>query len=192
MRSFQIFVALVLIVSMVTISTANAQPVEALAIVDATGKTLGPVLDATGAFYKVPHVPFTINNSTFVLAVFKTKFGGSGIPTYLYFSSRRCNHQTGQVVASMSDMKNIDVTFWSFVAADGSTVYVPTANAQPIQSFKSLSRLLAEPNGDVVCDDFAQFVPTGIPATPLVNMLTLFTPPFAVEGVTKKGMGSSK
>ena len=71
-------------------------------------------------------------------------------------------------------------------------MYVPTPNAQPIQSFKTLSRLDAQPNGDVVCHEVPQFIPTAIPATPLVNMLTLFTPPFAVEALTKKGMGPNK
>jgi hypothetical protein len=127
-----------------------------------------------------------------MLAVFKTKFGGSGIPAFLYFNSRRCNHQTGQAVASLDDISTIEPTFWSFVGADGGTVYVPTPDAKPIPAFKSLSRLDAQPNGEVVCQEVPQFIPTAIPATPLVNMLTLFTPPFAVEVVTKKETGQDK
>jgi hypothetical protein len=89
-------------------------------------------------------------------------------------------------------MSTIEPTFWSFVGADGGTVFVPTPDAKPIPGFKSLSRLDAQPDGEPVCQEIPQFIPTAIPATPLVNMLTLFTPPFAVEVVTKKETGSSK
>lgn len=195
MRSFQIIVVFVLMASMVMSTTAIAQPdearalpVEALALIDAAGKTLGPALDVNGPFFKVPHVPFTVGNSVFMLAVFKSKFGGSGIPNNLYFSDRRCDSKTGQAAAAASEISTIDDSFWSFVGADGGTVYVPTSNAQPIQSFKAISRLTAEPNGSVVCVESPIFIPTAIPATPLVNMLNLFTPPFAVKAVTKQGM----
>ncbi len=71
-------------------------------------------------------------------------------------------------------------------------MYVPTPNAQPIQAFKALSRLTVEPNGNVECQDIAQLVSTAIPATPVANLMTSFTPPFVIEAVGKKGTGPHK
>jgi hypothetical protein len=191
MRSLYV-VGLVLAVSLVAMSTAHAESVDGLVMVDSTGKTLGPVLDINGSLFKVPHVPFSVGNSVFLVAVFNTRFAGSGIPTVLHFNSRHCNHQTGQAAAALVDLQTIDPAFWSFVGTDGGTVYVPTPNAQPIPAFNALSRLTVEPNGNVECQDIAQKVSPAIPATPVVNLLTSFTPPFVVDAVGKKGMGSKK
>jgi hypothetical protein len=187
MRSLQLAVVLVLLISLITMSTAQAQTLDGLVMVDSTGKTLGPVLDINGVFFRVPHVPFTVGNSVFVLSVFKTRFAGTGIPPVLHFNSKRCNHQTGQAAAALSDLTTIDAGFWSFVGADGGTVYIPTANVQPIHKFNALSRLTVEPNGNVECQDIAQMVSPAIPATPVANMLTFFTPPYTVEAANKKG-----
>lgn len=190
MRSLHV-VVLLLIVSLVAMSTAHGQSVDGLVMVDSTGKILGPVLDINGSLFKVPHVPFSVGNSAFLVAVFKTKFAGSGIPTVLHFSSRHCNHQTGQVAAALIDLATIDPAFWSFVGTDGGTVYVPTPNAQPIQAFKAVSRLTVEPNGNVECQDIAQLVSPAMPATAVANLLTLFTPPFVIQAVGK-GAGLKK
>jgi hypothetical protein len=191
MKSIHV-VVLVLIVSLVAMSIAHAQSVDGLVMVDSTGKTLGPVLDINGSLFKVPHVPFSVGDSVFLVSVFKTRFSGSGIPTVLHFNSRRCNHQTGQAAAALIDLETIDPAFWSFVGTDGGTVYIPTPNAQPIQAFNALSRLTVEPNGKVECQDIAQKVQPAIPATPVVNLMTLFTPPFVIEAAGKKGTGTKK
>jgi len=154
-------------------------------MVDATGKTLGPVLNVNGPFFKVPDVPFKLSNSIFMLAVIKTKFGGSGIPTSIYFNSRRCNHQTGQAAAAMSDIAILLLRsgpLWELMEV---LFMFQLLMPNPFESFKSLSRLVVEPNGNVECQEIPLLIPTAIPATPLVNMLTLFTPPFAVEALTK-------
>ena len=184
MRSWQFL--LVLIIAMIPWSPVQAQSVDGLVLVDSTGKTLGPVVDINGTFFKVPHVPFAVGDSAFILAVFPNKFAGSGIPTVLHFSSKRCNHETGQAAAALVDLATINPSFWSFVAADGGTAYVPTPGAKPIQQFKALSRLTVEPNGMAECQDIGQLVATAIPATPVANLLSSFTPPFTVE-VMKKG-----
>ncbi len=189
MRSIQIYVVLALVVSMGAIPTANAQSIEGLVMVDATGKTLGPIVNISGDLFKVPNVPFSVNNSVFVLSVFKNRFGGSGNPVNLYFNNKGCDGKTGQAVAALDEIVSKDIVrdamFWSFVGADGGTVYVPTPDAKPLQSFKALSRLYVETNGIAECQDYPKFVPTAIPATQLQNMLTVFTPPFSVKAVSK-------
>lgn len=195
MKGFQVLVILTLILSSGVapwgISEGLAQ-VESLIVVDATGKTLGPVLDAVGPGDSLPTVPFKIGNSIFTLAVASTRFlPPNGQPNSLYFNSAGCNGLTGQAVAVITDLQPLNIILWSFVGADGGTVYGPTPNSQPIQSFTALSKLKVQrPPLAVVCEDLTSPIVTGpaVPAMPIVNMLTLFTPPFSVQAtVTRAG-----
>ncbi|MCP9454857.1 MAG: hypothetical protein NNA18_01950 [Nitrospira sp.] len=171
-------------------SATNAGTVESLVMVDAKGKVLGPIVEMAGPFFKLPLVPFKVGESIFVLSIFKNKIAGSGNPINLYFDNRRCDHKTGQAVAALDEIITKeaarDEAFWSFVGADGKTVYVPTPHAQPIKSFKVQSRLYVEPTGEVECQEYPKFIPTAIPATAIENLLETFTPPFSVDAVIKK------
>ncbi len=184
MRSLQLFIVFTLIVGFLSVSTAEVQQVESLVMIDATGKTIGPIVEISGSYHQVPIVPFKVGKMIFVLSVFKDRFGGSGNPVNLYFTSKGCDGKSGQVVAALDEIATRkaarDEMFWSYVGADGGTAYVPTRNTKPIQSVKILSRLYVEPNGDVECQDYPKFIPTAVPATQLPNMLTMFTPPFSV------------
>ncbi len=191
MRPVQIVaVACALLVSVAGGSPAVADQVESLTVVDSKGKTLGPVLELAGPFFKMPLVPFKVGESVFTLSVFKNKLTGSGNPINLYFDNRHCDHKTGQTVAALDEIITKeavrDEMFWSFVSVDGGTVYVPTPHAQQIKSFKVLSRLYVEPNGDVECQEYPKFIPIAVPATAIDNLLGTFTPPFSMSATTKK------
>lgn len=164
------------------ISSTNAGTVESLVMVDAKGMA--------GPFFKLPLIPFKIGDSIFVLSIFKNKVAGSGNPINLYFDNRHCDHKTGQAVAALDEIITKDAArdeaFWSFVSADGKTVYVPTPHPQPIKSFKVQSRLYVESNGEIECQEYPKFIPTAIPATAIENLLDTFTPPFSVDAVMKK------
>ncbi len=88
-------VVFVLLVNVVAIAPADANPVESLVMVDSKGTMLGPVVEFAGPFFKLPLVPFKAGNSVFVLSIFKDKVAGSGNPVNLYFDNRRCGHKTG-------------------------------------------------------------------------------------------------
>ncbi|MCP9445969.1 MAG: hypothetical protein NNA22_00155 [Nitrospira sp.] len=188
-------VAAVTMASALLLGVASHHPVEAgtvesLVMVDANGKTLGPIVEFAGPFFKLPLVPFKVGDSVFVLSVFKNKIAGSGNPVNLYFDNRRCDHKTGQAVAALDEIVTKeavrDETFWSFVGADGKTVYVPTPKAQLIKAFKVQSRLYVEPNGEVECQEYPKFIPMAVPATAIENLLDTFTPPFSVDAAVKK------
>jgi hypothetical protein len=183
-------VVFALFVSAVAIAPANADPVESLVMMDSKGKTLGPVVELAGPFFKLPLVPFKVGESVFVLSIFKNKVTGSGNPVNLYFDNRTCDHKKGQVVAALDEIITKeavrDEAFWSFVGTDGSTVYVPTPHAQQIKSFKVQSRLYVEQNGEVECQEYPKFIPIAVPATALENFMGAFTPPYSVGATTKK------
>ena len=171
-------------------SPAGADTIESLVMVDSKGKTLGPIVELAGPFFKLPLVPFKEGESVFVLSVFKNKVTGSGNPVNLYFDNKTCDHKKGQVVAALDEIITKeavrDEAFWSFVGTDGSTVYVPTPHAQQIKAFKVLSRLYVEQNGDVECQEYPKFIPIAVPATALENFMGAFTPPYFVGATTKK------
>jgi hypothetical protein len=169
---------------------ASADTVETLVMMDAKGKTLGPVVELAGPFFKLPLVPFKVGESVFVLSIFKNKVTGSGNPVNLYFDNKTCDHKKGQVVAALDEIITKeavrDEAFWSFVGTDGSTVYVPTPHAQQIKAFKVLSRLYVEQNGEVECQEYPKFIPIAVPASALENFMGAFTPPYSMGATTKK------
>jgi hypothetical protein len=186
------FGATILLVLFVA-NTSSAQ-VNEIEVIDSTGKTLGQVIGTQGIRYTLPHVPFKIGTTTVVLAIFKNRFVGGGMPVDLYFNTPGCNGQTGQPAVDIRDIVPAENTIipWSFVGADGGTVYIPTPNGQPILSFNALSRFFDSGSGLVQCQEINQIIPTAIPATSLINMFTLYTPPFAITTVEGKGGGRNK
>ena len=168
---------------------ASAGTVESLVMVDSKGKTLGPIVELAGPFFKLPLVPFKSGDSVFVLSIFKNKVTGSGNPVNLYFDNKACDHKSGQVVAALDEIITKDAVrdeaFWSFVSTDGTTVYVPTPRAEQIKAFKVKSRLYVERNGEVECQEYPKFIPIAVPATALDNFLGDFTPPFSVGATFK-------
>jgi hypothetical protein len=183
-------VALAFVVGAVGTTPAGADTVDSLVMVDSKGKTLGPIVELAGPFFKLPLVPFKVGESVFVLSIFKNRVSGSGNPVNLYFDNRTCDHKKGQVVAALDEIITKeavrDEAFWSFVGTDGTTVYVPTPHAPQVKSFKVQSRLYVEQNGEVECQEYPKFIPTAVPATALENFLSAFTPPYSVGATTKK------
>jgi len=168
---------------------ANADTVQSLVMIDSKGKTLGPIVELAGPFFKLPLVPFKSGESVFVLSIFKNKVTGSGNPVNLYFDNRTCDYKSGQVVAALDEIITKDAVrdeaFWSFVGTDGTTVFVPTPRADQIKAFKVKSRLYVEQNGEVECQEYPKFIPVAVQATALENFLSPFTPPYSVGASTK-------
>lgn len=168
---------------------ASADTVQSLVMMDSKGKTLGPIVELAGPFFKLPLVPFKSGDSVFVLSIFKNKVTGSGNPVNLYFDNRTCDHKSGQVVAALDEIITKDAVrdeaFWSFVGTDGTTVFVPTPRAEHIKAFKVKSRLYVEQDGEVECQEYPKFIPEAVQATALENFLSAFTPPYSVGATTK-------
>jgi len=168
---------------------ASAETVQSLVMMDSKGKTLGPIVELAGPFFKLPLVPFKSGESVFVLSIFKNKVTGSGNPVNLYFDNRNCDYKSGQVVAALDEIITKDAVrdeaFWSFVGTDGTTVFVPTPRADQIKAFKVKSRLYVEQNGEVECQEYPKFIPVAVPATALEHFLSSFTPPYFVGASTK-------
>jgi len=189
MRPIKLFRASILFLSVLIMARMASAQVNEIVVIDSTGKTLGQVIGTQGLRYTLPHVPFKIGNTTIVLALFKNRFVGGGMPVDLYFNASGCNGQIGQAAVDIRDIPLTEnmVLPWSFVAADGGTVYVPTPNSQPIQSFNALSRFFDAGGGVVQCQEINQVIATAIPATSLINMFSLYTPPFAVTTIEERG-----
>jgi hypothetical protein len=189
MRPIKLFRASILLLSVLIMARMASAQVNEIVVIDSTGKTLGQVIGTQGIRYTLPHVPFKIGTTTVVLAIFKNRFVGGGMPVDLYFNTPGCNDQTGQPAVDVRDIVPGESTIipWSFVGANGGTVYIPTPNGQPIQSFNALSRFFDSGGGIVQCQEVNQVIATAIPATSLINMFSLYTPPFAVTTIEERG-----
>lgn len=200
-KRWNILAAAVAVVSLLHVSPVLGQTpelVESLVVVDATGKKLGPVVTDGESKFDIlgtPLVPFQVGDAVFLLHVFKTKFLGRGFFGDLWFDSAGCN-VNGQFVVDLNDLPGLAIIPWSFVGADGATVYTQDSTAQPIQSFVALSRLRVSPfgvgSGPVwTCaeQEPPSTIATAIPAIQLVNMFNFFTPDFTVQAEVEKVKG---
>jgi hypothetical protein len=146
-------------------------PAITLAVYDAAGTKVGDVIDAE--FFRVT-VAFTVEERVFVVAVLRDDWEGSAAFDDPLFESLDCS---GQPFVSTSP-SNGQITALPVVAvsAPGRTAYVENLDSTP-QTLTLRSQLLD--NG--TCTGISFSASFAFPATLLIDLGALFTPPFSVR-----------
>lgn len=137
------------------------------AVYDAANNKVGDMI-STAALTTVI-VTLQIEEHLLALQVDKNSIYGSasGFPQ---FESTDC---TGTLLIGVSSPSH-SIFPYVVTGPPGNTIYLPDLNAIP-QQFRYRSQL--NPEGCVPADDLL----TGVPATALIDLDTLFTPPFTVQ-----------
>ena len=161
-------------------SAQKLRPVQQLAVYDADGKKVGVVTGAESAFGEfVPLAPFKVDDVPFMLLVFREGISGkknvvwetadcSGTPSLTFFSPQR------------GSLPLVGV------GLPGSTVYVEDGPARTItvRSFSTppvpLDGRFPQPS-QCYSQGFTPWSEASVPARPLIDMNTLFKPPFTVR-----------
>ena len=142
-----------------------------LVLYDANDKKVGAVVDVAGL--TIPVVIFRANEHVFALEAIRNRLlGRQG----LLFSSTDCSG------APLFDfeaggVQGFDVSLLptTAIGPPGSTVYIPDPNAVA-QSV--LTQSFLDQVGECIADGFMRTV---VPALPIVDLDTQFTPPFSVK-----------
>src|SRR4029434_3592779 len=143
------------------------------------GKVLGIIgLDESSPYKSFSVVPFTVASHVFMLRVYRQNMVGHDL-SGVYFESPNCSGQP-----FMADPDPINTLLpVVIVAQPGSTVYLP----DPTDSIREVSAWSMFPtatpqNPPDSCVTFTSpIVPNGRRALPLLDLNTLFTPPFSVH-----------
>jgi hypothetical protein len=171
MHSRTLFIMVLVMLRLITpLESANSpRSLKGLVVVDSTGKNIGPVLGIDDTLrYAV--VAFTVNGFTFALSVDSMAFTGSD--RTLLFESTDC---TGTPYLFSNVVTLLPVVV---VSVPGSTVYRADDTTEPI--FINSRTGADTPPG--VCESLPQTQESiGSIAIPVVDLSTLFTPPFHVR-----------
>lgn len=163
------------LVGMLAISTVNAgtlKSVDALVVVDANGKKVGTVTDI-GLTLTGAAVVFEVDG--FLFALFITQGSFIGTFTFFQFESTDC---TGTpFIGSSTGLLLHGVA----VFPPGMTVYRPDPTATP-RTITSRSEM----GNAGSCIVITRTIPDRSPAFPLIDLSTLFTPPFSVKVATNQ------
>jgi len=136
-----------------------------IVVLDALGAEVGRVMDVSGNEFA--RVPLRVSGHTFTLIVTKEGFfRDNGVPV---FESSDCSGTPLMPVGTPSVFPTV------IVGSPGHTAYLPDPIAIP-QNFPVESIL--RPDG---CDPITTGIDNAVPAIPLVDLDTLFTPPFEFE-----------
>lgn len=176
-------ILLILVLSTVaTTSQGSEQPtlstVQGLVVVDADGKKLGEVVGiargndrGTTPGLDGPVVAFSVNGHVFTVVVFEDHFFGNGRWDSVSFDSPDCTgtpfiRETGSALPSV------------VVNTPGNTVYIedPDATVQTVTVRSSLREM--HHGGGCITGDREDDL---IRAIPLIDLDTVFTPPFTVR-----------
>ena len=151
-----------------------------LAVFDSVNRKVGDVISIGGRL-NVPEVHLSIDDQSVIVQVLRTRIVGriGG----LLFQSNDC---FGQAFVGFESRQILDFRTTllppSVVAPPGNTLYIPDLTAPPratsIGSF--LPQFEDDGSGPGVCE-LDGFTRTAVPAIPLVDLDTLFTPPFEVR-----------
>jgi hypothetical protein len=140
-------------------------------IFDVTGKKVGDV-DSMGVL-SLPAVYFRVGDFTFGLIVYRPRFQGNA-GSDVFFETSDCSGTP--FIRMLSTLIAVPVTT---VARPGNTVYFAEPDATP-QTITAMSRL-PQGGGDGPagpCTAADEVFSDAVPAIPLVDMDTHFTPPF--------------
>lgn len=183
-----------MIVAVIAIFTNTAyakkpqlKPVSNLIVVDAKGKKVGDVIsffinidsDTQLSMVYLPIIFLNINNHIITLTVFSTYFRGN-IEDGVFYKSTDCSG-----IPFVRDVVGLATNILHplpliAVNSPGNTVYIADPNSIPvknpnIQSGRRADNHLCQSTGFGDNTFFIQ-------ATPLIDLNTLFTPPFSVQG----------
>ncbi len=146
--------------------------VQRLEVVDANGKLVGEVIDFF--FEEHPLVAFKKEGKLFMVAVSPSAqtFFGYGAGGALYYESTDCSGAPFVYPFPFLILPTV-------VNPPGMTVYVPDTSATPQEV--NFNSLLHEVASGGTCDTVSStdFL---VPAVPLVDLASVFTPPFSVRG----------
>ena len=144
---------------------------DALTVVDSTGKVLGPVLDTTDNTYFFMEVAMKAGGHVFVVSLNRTdiKFG----PLTLYYASADCSGAAyfgacSPLLTGCSTIGPGDL---------GHSLFLRTPDA-PRAPVSVRSKF------DGFCDTFVAFTLNGLPASPVADLESMFTPPFHLRPST--------
>jgi len=163
-----------------TASTDAASSAKDLIVVDAKGKEIGPVISVSDSL-QYPLVQLTVNSFKFVVRVFSNGVSDdgftagrevSGSEDILWFESANCTGTPYMPKNPERVMPDI------IVSGPGSTVYRPGDTGVTVFA-NSLLMGNGHPGGD--CVQQTQGVGLLFRALPVIDLSTLFTPPFQVR-----------
>jgi len=169
-------------VFLLTAYAKNLYSPQQLAVYDAYGKRVGVVSGGMhGTLGFKPIVSFKFQDVPFMLLVYRDGFHVAEV----FWESTDCSGQPFiPVAASSSSQSSLPVVA---VAMPGSTVYVEDGPARPI-AVRSHSTYPGYPvpgGGPSLPPQCVEYLPygvaTAVPARPLVDMKSYFTPPFTVH-----------
>jgi hypothetical protein len=162
----------VLVVVVLSSAARSEQPksLSTATVVDAQGRKVGPVF----SLINVPRNPivvvaFTVETQPFVLFVFP--FSMTGDSTGPFFESTDCSGPP------LIEAVGISLFPSAAVSGPGHTVYLAEPDATS-QFFESIGSALSM---DGTCSPGARGGLMGIAARPVMELDTLFTPPFSVR-----------
>ncbi len=150
--------------------------VQRLVVVDANGKLVGEVIDTLFGYN--PLLAFRQEGKLFMVALTPDSapfFGitGTGIGNgAFYFESTDCS-------GAPLMYRTPDFVLPTVVNPPGMTVYVPDTSVIPQDV--NFNSVLGEVGGGATCGTFSGTLSL-VPAVPVVDLGSLFTPPFSVRG----------
>ncbi len=149
-------------------SAGELHNVKRLVVVDADGKLVGEALDL------IYSVAFKRDGKLFLVRLQDSStFVGLSLGGWVAFHSNNCS-------GAAFTLYFPELVPLAIVTAPGMTVYAPDISAIP-QEVSWNSRLYDLSTGLVECEPFSS-TDLVVPAVPVVNLRSLFTPPFSVRG----------
>jgi hypothetical protein len=168
---------LLILLGLSALSTVNAQALQHkpfLAVFDTQGEKVGNILNFDESL-RVPVVGFAVEDFTFAVRVLSNCFSAgtevSGDGDILFFESTNC---TGTAFMQKSPPPMPSVV----VSGPGCTVYRATDTQQSIP-VRSVLIGFGQPGG--LCSGGIAAVTSLYQAVPVIDLLTVFTPPFTIR-----------
>ncbi|MFQ5856022.1 MAG: hypothetical protein ACE5LU_10300 [Anaerolineae bacterium] len=173
-----LIVPLILTLSTFAVTSKNSeQPTptasERLVIVDANGKKVGKVI---GIDHHVPQIALEINGHLFTLGVRENRFAGqTSWNSGVLFESEDCTG-TPYIRDDRSALPSVVVN------VPGNTVYIedPAASVQTI-AVRSRYEWMSPWEDPPTCSPVTWDNEEAVQAIPLINLDTVFTPPFSIH-----------
>lgn len=158
-----------ILVGLVQDETIGALSTDHLTVVDVNGTKVGETIGV--GIDGAPLISMIIESEIFVVGVseyrFFTEYQGTGLLSRLYWDGLNCTGTPLIVGSANTILPNVRVNI------PGNTIYLEDDDDEERQG---LSYLVAEGKD---CLN-PSLIHSGVPATPLIDLNTLFTPPFTV------------
>lgn len=166
LRLFFGAVFMLLITGIPSYTQNQIRPLNNLAVYDGDGKKIGNVINFWGEPSRGAYVAFSAGQSSFLLTFFS--YGVAGFDNILYFASTDC---TGDPFFSSSGRERI----FPYSGVKKGIIY----QAKPVDSRRVNVRSTWHAPEEI-CQTFVNSVDV-IPAIPLIDISTIFKPPFTVQ-----------